>query len=242
MGILHQARKFFWGFGLDINRYNAIESPLLRRKRLFEHFEISKLIDVGANTGQFATEMRKDLGFRGEIHSFEPLSSAYATLMQQAKQDPDWFSYNFALGDMPGEESINVSANLQSSSMLAMLPAHLEAAPESEYTGTETIQIKTLDSVFDDIYSPGDKIYLKVDTQGYESKVIAGAANSLDRICTIQLELALTPLYEDEALFIDVLQAMQEKGFELASLETGYANEETGQLLQVDGIFHREPV
>lgn len=239
MGIKHQVRKLFWKIGIDFTRYNAELSPSLRRKKLISNYSVNKILDVGANAGQFALEMRDDLGFTGQIYSFEPLGTVFPLLQKMADSDPDWTAYHYALGDEITEQKINISANTQSSSLLDMLPAHLDAAPESHYTGDETIFVKTLDSIFDDIYRPGDNIYMKIDTQGYESKVIKGAANSLDRIGTIQLEMALTPLYRDEELFMDMYQSMAGHGYELVSIETGYVNENTGQLLQLDGIFHR---
>lgn len=239
MGIKHQIRKLFWKVGVDFTRYNAELSPSLRRKKLISSYSVNKILDVGANEGQFATEMRDDLGFTGKIFSFEPLSTVFPLLKKQADSDPDWTAYHFALGDENTDQIINISANTQSSSLLDMLPAHLDAAPDSRYTDDETISVKTLDSIFGDIYQPGDSIYMKIDTQGYESKVIRGAAGSLDRIGTIQLEMALTPLYRDEELFIDMYQSMVGHGYELVSIETGYVNERTGQLLQLDGIFHR---
>lgn len=240
MGIKHQVRKLFWKFGVDITRYNAEESPSLRRKKLISTYSVDRILDVGANAGQFAIEMRDDLGYTGSICSFEPLGQAFRSLEQLAQEDPNWSAYNFALGDENGEQQINVSSNSQSSSLLDILPAHTDAAPDSRYTGVETITVKKLDSIFDDICKPGDNIYLKIDTQGYESKVIKGAVQSLDRIDTVQMEMALTPLYRDETLFIDMYQAMLGYGYDLVSIETGYVNEKTGQLLQLDGIFHRQ--
>jgi FkbM family methyltransferase len=241
MGIKHKIRKLFWRIGIDFTRYNAELSPSLRRKKLISNYSINKILDIGANAGQFATEMRDDLGFTGQIHSFEPLGAVFPILKKLADSDPDWTAYHYALGDENTEQKINISDNTQSSSLLEMLPAHLDAAPESRYTGNEIITVKTLDSIFDDIYRPGDNIYMKIDTQGYESKVIKGAINTLDRIGTIQLEMALTPLYRNEELFIDMYQSMVRYGYELVSIETGYVNENTGQLLQLDGIFHRQP-
>jgi hypothetical protein len=53
----------------------------------------------------------------------------------------------------------------------------------------------------------------------------------------IQLEMSLVPLYENEMLFFEMTKYLNDKGFQLYSLENGFSNPDTGQLLQVDGIF-----
>ena len=78
---------------------------------------------------------------------------------------------------------------------------------------------------------------LKIDVQGFEKKVLAGAEASLQKIKIIQLEMSLVPLYQNEWLFHEVLEYLTQKGFQLYSLENGFFNKETGQLLQADGIF-----
>ena len=84
-----------------------------------------------------------------------------------------------------------------------------------------------------------DKVYLKIDTQGFEENVLKGAESSLNHIDTIQLEMSLIPLYRDEPLFDEMYHFLYQKGYRLIAIEAGFTDEETGQLLQFDGIFHR---
>ncbi|HSU27024.1 MAG TPA: hypothetical protein VLJ68_01505, partial [Chitinophagaceae bacterium] len=53
----------------------------------------------------------------------------------------------------------------------------------------------------------------------------------------IQLEMSIVPLYENEMLYVDMIDHLARKGFQLYSLENGFSNPETGKLLQVDGVF-----
>jgi Methyltransferase FkbM domain len=126
-----------------------------------------------------------------------------------------------------------------SRSLLNMLPAHTKAAPEKRYVARELIEVRTLDSIINDLCAKGDSIYLKIDTQGYESKVIKGAEESLARIGTIQLEMSLVPLYDGELLFGEMHGLLSEKGYCLVSIEAVFTDRISGQLLQVDGIYHR---
>ncbi|MCB0515603.1 MAG: FkbM family methyltransferase [Chitinophagales bacterium] len=222
--------------GFEIKRFPTIDQR--RRYALWQHFGVNKIIDVGASIGQYALLCRR-LGFKGKIISFEPLSASFAELQKNKASDTLWLIHNFALGDEATKTTINVAQNAFSSSLLEMLPAHVHSAPESQYVSQETITIKTLDSIFGTIYEPNDKIFLKIDTQGYERNVLIGAAKSLENIVGLQLEMSLMPLYADEMLFDEMLHFVQTLGFKLFSLENGFYDKKTGQLLQVDGVFFK---
>jgi FkbM family methyltransferase len=200
---------------------------------------IDVVLDVGANAGQFAHHLRRDLDFEGRICSFEPLSVPFRRLQTRAAEDPNWQAFNFALGDDEGMATINVAANSESSSILEMLPLHVEAAPESRFVGTEDVEIRTLDAIFHDLCDPGEGVYLKIDTQGFEGRVLRGADRCLPKIDTVQVEMSLTPLYSNELTFGELYQLLLGKGYAMVGLEPGFTNPRTGQLLQADAIFHR---
>lgn len=239
MNIKHKIKKFLWKVGYDISRFNAVSHPLARRKALIESYNIDLILDVGANTGQFAKQMRDDIGYSGNIISFEPLSSEYKVLKEKADNDDKWKAINCAIGDMEEKSKINIAGNSYSSSILGMLELHEKSAPESKYIGSEIIDVKTLDNIMNELKIKEENIYLKIDTQGFESKVIKGAANVLKHIDTIQLEMSLIPLYKDELLFNDMYNLLVSKGYSLVTIEPGFSDKNSGQMLQVDGIFHR---
>ena len=225
--------------GYDIVSYCPLFHPVARRISLMSQNGIDMLLDVGANTGQYAQRARSE-GYRGEIISFEPLSSAFNTLSGVAQSDASWIAVNIALGDKDGSEIIHVSRNSQSSSLLDMLPDHVDASPDSAYVASEEIRVKKLDTVFEEYCQPGKNVFLKIDAQGYEKNIIDGAVASLDRISCVQMELSLVPLYEGETLMAEMINDMRNKGFTLMSIDPTYGNRETGQVLQVDCIFVRQ--
>lgn len=239
MGIKHELRKFLWKVGYDISRFTPTSHPLARRKQILESYQIDTVLDIGANSGQFAQELRGDIGYTHRILSFEPLSTAFKLLKANAKDDPAWEVFNCAIGDTEEKREINIAGNSYSSSLLEMLPSHLKSAPNSKFIGKEVIDIKTLDSLFGDLCKTVKNVYMKIDTQGYESKVLEGAENSLSHIDTVQMEMALVPLYGGELLFNEMCILMGKKGYTLVAIENGFSDPASGQLLQVDGIFHR---
>ncbi len=225
-----------WGW--DVVPFTAELHPAPRRRRLLDHAAIDTVLDVGANAGQFGRELRS-LGYRGRIVSFEPLADAFARLQAASRGDPAWRVLNLALGDEPGVRNLHRAANSESSSLREMLPLHADAAPYARYIGAEPVTVETLDRVFDDVCADSRNVFLKVDTQGYEWQVLRGAAHSLPRIDTLQIELSLAPLYQGQALFDELYAELRRGGYSLVGLDGNFGDPRTGHLLQVDGVFRR---
>ena len=225
--------------GYDIVKWHPVPPAIAARKRLLDSFGIDLVLDVGANAGQFATALREPMGYRGEIVSFEPLPDAFETLKELADNDPLWEARNVALGDADGELRLHVSKNRVSSSFLPIRETSTAVEPNSAYEAECIVPVQTLDSVMPTLtaLTPSSRIMLKLDTQGFESRVLAGAAMSLSRLLLIQMEMSLISLYEGEVLFVDMCVAMRNQGFQLIALEPGFADVATGRLLQVDGVF-----
>jgi len=207
---------------------------------VFQHLGIQLVFDVGANDGSFARQTRQ-AGYRGKIVSFEPLPEAHARLQAAASSDPQWIVHpRIALGSAEGTTRINIAGNSYSSSILPMLSSHSSAAPESAYVGVVDTEITTLDAVFQRYRSADDKAFLKIDTQGFETEVLAGATKSLDSIGGVQLEMSIVPLYESQDLYRHFLDFFESRGFLLWNLEPGFHDGHTGQLLQFDAVFVRK--
>ena len=86
---------------------------------------------------------------------------------------------------------------------------------------------------------PNSAVFLKVDVQGYEDRVLQGAAGILNRLVGIEVELSLVRLYEGQRLFDDLLVEVKEKGFDLWSVRPVFTDRESGRLLQVDATLFR---
>lgn len=225
--------------GYDVMKYEFTSNPETLKKKIFQSYGIDLILDVGANSGQFGNYLRSSLEYAKKIISFEPQISAYKKLTINSQKDKLWEIHNYALGSKVGDEEINTAGNSYSSSILQMLPSHEKAAPESIYIGKEQIQIKTIDSIFKKIYTSKNNVLLKIDTQGFEEEVLKGATTSLQFINTIQLEMSLIPLYKGQLLFNEMYQWLNQKGYQLIFIDQEFSDRITGQLLQINGIFHR---
>jgi FkbM family methyltransferase len=205
------------------------------RSKLMADAAVSLVLDVGANTGQYATSLRLS-GYRGDIISFEPLRDAYAGLHRAAADDPRWQTMNVALGASPERVPMHISANSYSSSFLPITSACIDAAPEAAYVGEEHVDVVTLDSL--DL-PEHVAILLKADVQGYEPEVLRGATRLLERTALLELELSLVPLYYGQELVHEVCASVRRAGFVPVAVGNPFCHPETGEILSIDGLFRR---
>jgi FkbM family methyltransferase len=213
--------------------------------RLLEYFGVDCVIDVGANSGGFASTIR-NLGYQGRIVSLEPLPDPFELLATQAAKDPEWEALRVAAGDEDGQIRINIAGNAgASSSVLEMLDTHTDAAPQSRYVGTEIVPQRRLDGLLPELgIGSAHPAFLKLDVQGYESAVLDGAVELFGEgaITGLQMELSLVPLYAGAITYREGLAWAEELGMSLMGLIPGFSDSRSGRLLQADAVFFVEPV
>ena len=235
MNLKRNIKDFFEVFNLEISKFPA-EKSLRARMKIINQFKIDLIFDIGANVGQYAMLLRK-LGYKNQIVSFEPMKKEFNILKNKSINDSFWEIKNCAIGDTDTEDLINISGNSVSSSLHKMKQNHIKVQKKSEYIGQEKINVKKIDSFIDDYSKIYDNIFMKVDTQGNEYNVIKGSRDLINKITGIQMEMSIIPLYENEKNHIELIKFLDEKGFVLFSIEPGFSNSISGQLLQYDGIF-----
>jgi FkbM family methyltransferase len=236
--ILKVIRSVLNPIGYDIVKYKTSYPPHI----VLDHLKMNNIqavLDVGANTGQYSRGLRK-AGYKGRIISFEPASQAFQDLKKRGLRDKNWQTFNFALGEANGFSSIHISRHSPSSSILPMTALHLDASPGSEYMNDEKVEVKTLDSIYDSLGIKGENVFLKVDTQGYEKKVLQGASESLALIRGIQLELSANELYEGEEIYYSICRFVEERNFRLVRIIPGFVHKGTHEMLQFDALFFRK--
>jgi len=232
-------KKAFRGMGVEVQRWAGSNTEEAVIGNLLRLVEPAAILDVGANTGQFARNLR-GLGYAGTIISFEALPLVHAELMRNASKDDRWLvAPCAALGSSHGTAEMNVAGNSASSSLLPMLDAHLHAAPESAYTGKQTVVTARLDELSAEMLPTLGDVYLKIDTQGYELEVLKGAGSLLDRVRVIQVELSLTRMYDHSPTLATMVPYVEGLGFELFNLTPTFKDRRSGRLLQADGFFVR---
>jgi FkbM family methyltransferase len=230
------ARKVANRLGVELSPYPGRLSRH-RLAMLLDHHKVDVVLDVGANTGQYARSLRQ-FGYRGQIVSFEPMEVEHAALARSAAKDHHWRTVHYALGQTQGDSVINVAGNSISSSILPMLETHATIAPHSLYTHTEKIEVNRLDDVLGELVMDSQRVFLKIDTQGFEREVLAGAAASIPKLVGLQIEMSFVPLYDGQMLLAEALKTATGYGMVMEGVESGFMHQD-GRLFQMDGIFFR---
>lgn len=228
-------KKLVNNFGYTLTPYKPSKSENIAR--FLQATKIDEVLDVGANVGQFASEIRAG-GFAGNIHSFEPLKTQFATLSQKAAPYANWTCYNFAFGDRNTHQEILIADNNNASaSSFLEFSEYSKQVVDVSATKKEMVEIRTLQDWLkeSDVNSVGNTL-LKLDVQGFEHAVLKGAGSSLSSFPAILLEASFFSIYEDEMLVGDMIHFLREKGFVPAGV---YSEMESpsGTTLQSDVLF-----
>jgi FkbM family methyltransferase len=188
-------------------------------RELFTRLTVDCVLDVGANRGQYARFLRRQVGYTGYIASFEPQSASLIDLEARASTDALWKIYGFALGNESGQSPINV---MRESAFTSFLVPNSFAVPTLAHLNTivqvETVQVKRLDDVIGEVASGSRSIYLKLDTQGYDLEVIKGASATLQSIAALQTEVSVLPIYGRMPDWLTSLRVLKEHGFDVTGL------------------------
>ncbi len=230
----------------------VIEKPSLLRIRnqgvlldVFEKIDLkwlhdarfATLLDIGAAVGEFSLAAKAawpDI----KIFAFEPIPASFAQLQQNLSKLPGCEAINVALGEKRGEVSFEQSTATDSSSLLKMADTHKKAFPHSAKTQTITVQLERLDDISARL-NVIDPVFIKIDVQGYESKVLEGGEQTIGRAKVVIVETSFEPLYEGQDLFPQIYQYFSDRGFAFRGVLDQIRQPSDDRVLQVDAIFVR---
>ncbi|MER9263456.1 FkbM family methyltransferase [Mesorhizobium sp. M0410] len=221
--------------GLEV-RLNALNARNdLRLAYFLKVFNIDLVLDIGANRGQFAQELF-NTGYSGRVVSFEALPDAHKRLKEAAeRQKYSWIvAPRVALSDQPGTAQFHVTEADTSSSLFAPKESFVASTPQAR--PVEVIEVPTarLDDIVGEIGLSVENCFLKMDVQGGESLVLAGAPNVLGTAKGLMTELSLRPLYDGQPSAQRLLEAIYEAGFEIWDVWQGYRDPRSHRLNQID--------
>jgi FkbM family methyltransferase len=217
--------------GLDVRRarkHPGIADFLAQRK-------VQVVYDIGANVGQFGLAIRRR-GYAGKIISFEPVSSVFEQLEQVARKDGNWQVARYAAGPENGPTQINVSVNSQFSSIKPLGQRSSAIDPDSTFTRSETVEVRTLD----DLVRPDGPYFIKIDTQGFEREVIAGGHKAIAGATGVLLELPVINIYDKVWTLHEAVGHMREIGFVPCQFEpVGHHQSDPMAAIEFDCLFRK---
>lgn len=216
-------RRITRQFGLDVVGGGSEVWLGSNLSYLLKRLRITCVLDVGAHYGEYGTRLR-EYGYTGRIVSFEPVRTNFERLRERAAKDKSWDVHRLALGDHAGSMDINVT---RCSFLDSFLTPRADSArdrpllsPQDKLVERlETVEVRRLDEVFAQYVSPHlERTFMKIDTQGYDLKVLRGAYGCLDAILALQTEVSVIPIYEGMTDYREAIRIMEELGFELSGL------------------------
>jgi FkbM family methyltransferase len=174
------------------------------RKRL-GNYRFKTVFDVGANAGQSALEYLQAFP-EAEIYSFEPVAATYQGLVEATHEHERIHTFPTGMGSVTGEAIINVNPRSVMSSIGFRRPQDVQEAI-------------TLDTVADFAARHGIETidFLKVDTEGHDLEVLAGAASLLQQqlVRFVQCECEPTASTGTLVSFADAAAFLGRFGYQL---------------------------
>lgn len=218
-----------------VRNYQNPAHTLMGLKR----FDIRTVLDVGANSGQFARYIRKHLP-NATLHCFEPIPEVFGVLDAWARGQQGIIATQLALGAESGSAEMNVhSAHSSSSSLLATSPLSAELYPFTVSQTRISVRVDRLDDYVRRLERPlTNDILLKLDVQGFEAAVLRGAPVTLAEVRACIVEVSTVPLYDLQSTFKEIHDLMSATGLSYAgNFSQVYAAD--GRVLFLDAVFVR---
>jgi FkbM family methyltransferase len=227
-------KQVLHSLGWEITRYYPKPDPWLWLKQ----YDIQTVIDVGANVGQFAKEIRVPLP-EAQIYSFEPIKECYEELTRAFQNDTAFKAFNVGLGEKEETLQITVSPYSPSSSLLKMAALHEDVFPRTKGGFKERVSMERLDTVGANL-DLIPNILIKLDVQGFEDRVIRGGQQVIAKARVLIVETSFDTIYEGGPLFDSIYDQLRSLGFRYAGTLGGKSNPFTGSALFEDSIFVRK--
>lgn len=194
------------------------------------------ILDIGANTGQFAKIIREILP-TAKIYSFEPLPDCYEQLKLNAQRLQPHETFPFALGNQDGSTTINLNEFSPSSSLLPMEDLHKNELPHTANTRQVSIAVRRLDDLKINISTP---LIIKIDVQGFELEVLRGGIDTIRSASAVVVEVSALPLYAGAPSFDDVYRFLTDEcGFGYQGNVDQWYSKIDGRILQMDCLFEK---
>jgi FkbM family methyltransferase len=207
---------------------------VLRRKhdpsKLLGTVKFATVIDGGANIGEYSAKMR--LAFpNAEIHAFEPTPQLFRGIRQRFAGDHKTVCHEQALGDKCGTATFHLTQDTFSSSLLEETEKLA-----SQRVGTVDVSVTTLDAWAGNRTIPRPAL-LKLDLEGNELAALRGGEKALAQIDYLEIETTFVKVRSGQPTFKEILNFMDDHGFELIDMYPGIVDSRAGRTVWADALF-----
>lgn len=202
------------------------------RRLKWRGFQPDFIVDVGASVGVWSYTINK-LFPQAHFLLIDPLISKYDAGSRNhfTGQFANFELIEVAISNQSGKSELQVSPDLYGSSLLH--PADFRAYETVE------IEVKTLDQVASETALTGRGV-LKIDVQCAEHLVLEGATHLLEQVDVLVVELSLVRYDEQAKILLEMLNMIEQLGFQYFDDVGDWRSPVDGSLLQKDILFVRE--
>jgi FkbM family methyltransferase len=189
--------------------------PWSELRAFFQEKSLHTVFDVGANVGQ---TVRKIVEYypKANIYSFEPDPKSYQKLQERTAHLSNVRVYNIGLGEHNENKELLLTNTPTGNSFLAVAEEAFEYSPGDwlKLKDKKEVSVCRLDTFCQDNNISSIDL-LKIDTQGYELKVLKGGGDWLSpkTVKTIYLEVNFVTYYQGQASFLDIFSTLLDKGY-----------------------------
>lgn len=197
--------NFILNLALNARGYNNFTSTRISGEDEFVKYVLGNAgprvcLDVGANVGSYTRSLLKNTEC-AHVFAFEPLPAAFAVLSGMAGEFPGRLTcVNKGVSAACGKLDIHFE---ESASSHASFSEDVKKIPYVRNASSLEVDVTTLDAFFADHPFASEIDFMKIDTEGFESEVLAGAAVLLDRFKPkfIQIEFNWHQLFRKCSIF-----------------------------------------
>jgi FkbM family methyltransferase len=158
----------------------------------------------------------KAVGASGKVIAFDPTPSMFAAL--QANVVLNGFSdrvvcRNVALSDTVGKAMLNCFP--EGNEVYNSLGAKQAVERNIPVVSTVEVRVAILDDEIKDLLSAEHEIFIKIDVEGFEHKVLLGAVSSLRKQdgCSLMVELYEPAAQQSGNSILETFQLLKQTGF-----------------------------
>lgn len=228
-------KKAASSFGVEVGNYSTNRKWLNLNNTDFE-----TIVDVGANRGQFLSELLTVQSPK-LIHCFEPIASEAAYLSEIKSQlvDSEMHIHQAGASEEAGTAVFNIQgSNGSASSLLSGTNCLEKLYGLPAETNTVSIDLVKIDDVIP-VGSIKGNLLMKFDCQGYDYLAMKGGSRTLKVAHTCIVEYCVSNLYEGQSKFVDIVDLAAQSGLVFVGcMSQHYAPE--GSVAFLDAVFQRE--
>ncbi len=145
---------------------------------------------------------------------FEPQEKPFEQLKKWAEKQRNVTAFPYALGDHNGDVTMNAFPGMPRHSTLHTINPNFSHASKFAAMQTMiTVPIRRLDDVVADMQLQ-ESILIKIDVEGFELEVIAGAHETLHRTTACIIEAHTDEHFVDQPNLSKIMQALEPLGLE----------------------------